>query len=170
MKSLDKTNTSSKLSYQKNGTPYCQRFDDIYFDSKSGTLQSNFVFIQKNQIKNRLKTAKKTFTIAETGFGTGLNFLLTLQAYQEVQQNSDRAIAPLHFISVDKSPLSKTQLQQSLSILPQLETLSRSLVASYPEGEPEKFTQAFTASFLNDQVRLTLIFDDAIQGLSSLKS
>jgi tRNA 5-methylaminomethyl-2-thiouridine biosynthesis bifunctional protein len=169
MTKTNKINESSKLSYQNDGAPYCNRFDDIYFDSESGTEQSNFVFIQKNQIKHRLKTAEKTFTIAETGFGTGLNFLLTLQAYQEVQQGSDRKIAPLHFISVEKYPLSKEQLQQSLSILPQLETLAHLLVDSYPEAV-EAFPQELTASFLNDQVRLTLIFDDAAQGMSSLKS
>ena len=78
MKKSDKTITSSKLSYQKNGAPYCQRFDDIYFDTESGTEQSDFVFIQKNQIEIRLSKKIETFTIAETGFGTGLNFLLTL--------------------------------------------------------------------------------------------
>jgi len=170
MKKPDKTNASSKLSYQEDGAPYCQRFDDIYFDSESGTVQSNFVFIQKNKIKHRLKTAAKTFTIAETGFGTGLNFLLTLQAYLETQRDSENKIAPLHFISVEKYPLSKEQLQQSLSILPHLQEFSRSLVASYPEAEPAQFEQRFQASFLNDQVHLTLIFDDAAQGLSSLKS
>lgn len=166
----DKTNVSSKLTYQKDGAPYCQRFDDIYFDSESGTEQSDFVFIQKNQIKHRLAAAEKAFTIAETGFGTGLNFLLALQAYQEVQQSLGRQITPLHFISVEKYPLSKKQLEKSLSILPQLKIFAQSLVENYPDGEPELFEPKFETSFLNGQVRLTLIFDDAAQGLSSLKS
>jgi len=170
MKKPDKTNITSKLTYQKDGAPYCQRFDELYFDSEPGTLQSDFVFIQKNQIKLRLEAADKTFTIAETGFGTGLNFLLTLQAYQEIQQDSEREIAPLHFISVEKYPLSKEQLKQSLSIVPQLQDYAHSLVDNYPEVEPDAFPQEFQASFLNNQVRLTLIFDDAAQGLSSLKS
>jgi len=170
MKSLGKTITSSKLTYQEDGSPYCQRFDDVYFDLESGTLQSDFIFIQKNQIKRRLASAEKTFTIAETGFGTGLNFLLTLQAYQEVQLDSDRQIAPLHFISVEKYPLTKAQLEQSLSIFPQLQTLTRLLVDSYPESEPEHFPQEFHADFISGNARLTLIFDDAAKGLSSLKS
>ncbi|MCP4988075.1 MAG: bifunctional tRNA (5-methylaminomethyl-2-thiouridine)(34)-methyltransferase MnmD/FAD-dependent 5-carboxymethylaminomethyl-2-thiouridine(34) oxidoreductase MnmC [Colwellia sp.] len=170
MKKTNKTNTTNKLIFQDDGAPYCQRFDDIYFDSESGTLQSDFVFIQKNQIKHRLNTTDKTFTIAETGFGTGLNFLLTLQAYQEVQQESDKTIAPLQFISVEKYPLSKEQLQQSLYILPQLQSFSQALVDSYPNNAHDDFPEKFEASFLNNQVHLKLIFADAVHGLSSLKS
>jgi len=166
---LDKTNNSNKLSYHEDGTPYCQHFDDIYFDSESGYLQSDFVFIQKSQIRLRLQTAKQTFTVAETGFGTGLNFLLTLQAYQKSQQASSQQLVPLHFVSVEKYPLTKEQLVQSLSILPQLKSLALTLTNSYPECSIEELPQTFEATFLNGQVRLTLIFDDATQGFTSLK-
>lgn len=168
MKELDKTNNSNKLSYQRDGTPYCQRFDDIYFESESGYLQSDFVFIQKNKIELRLQVAKQKFTVAETGFGTGLNFLLTLQAYQKAQQASSIQLAPLHFISVEKYPLTKEQLVQSLSILPQLQSLALTLINSYPDCPVEEFGQEFKTSFFNGQVRLTLIFDDAALGFSSL--
>lgn len=170
MKKLDKTNNSNKLSYHKDGTPYCQNFDDIYFDSESGYLQSDFVFIQKNQICSRLQAAKKTFTVAETGFGTGLNFLLTLQAYQKAQQALSQPLAPLHFISVEKYPLTKTQLIQSLSLFPQLQPLTSVLTHNYPDCATGEFPQSFKATFLNDQVSLTLIFKDAAHGFSSLKT
>ncbi len=170
MKKADKTITSSTLSYQKNGAPYCQRFDDIYFDSESGTEQSDFVFIQKNQIKERLASSEETFTVAETGFGTGLNFLLTLQAYQKAQQASGSQLATLHFISVEKYPLSKEQLRQSLAILPQLEQYAAELIHSYPEEAPAQFKEEYQCSFLNGQVNLTLIIDDAAKGLSTLNS
>ena len=169
MKKLDKTNARSKLSYQEDGSPYCQRFDEVYFDRESGCQQSDFIFIQKSHIKLRLQAAEKTFTVAETGFGTGLNFLLTLQAYQKAQLASTTPLAPLHFISVEKYPLSKEQLVQSLSLLPQLEQLALALTNSYPEGAVEQFEQEFQATFLNGQVRLTLIFDDAALGYSSLR-
>ncbi len=166
MKKTEKIITNNKLSYQKNGAPYCQRFNDIYFDSDSGTEQSDFVFIQKNQIKMRLAQAKAIFTIAETGFGTGLNFLLTLQAYHEVQQTSVKQLAPLHFISVEKYPLSKEQLKQSLAIVPQLAQYAAELLSNYPEEVQLKTN--YQRSFLNAQVKLTLITDDAAQGLSTL--
>lgn len=170
MKKLDKTNNSNKLSYHKDGTPYCQNFDDIYFDSESGCLQSDFVFIQKNQIFSRLQAAKEIFTVAETGFGTGLNFLLTLQAYQKAQQAQSLPLAPLHFISVEKYPLTKEQLIQSLSLFPQLQPLTLALTNNYPDCAIEEFPQHFEATFLNGQVSLTLIFKDAAHGFSTLES
>ena len=106
--------------------------------------------------------------MAETGFGTGLNFLLTLQAYQKAQQVSSFQLAPLHFISVEKYPLTKEQLVQSLSILPQLQSLALIFINSYPDCPVEEFGQEFKTTFFNGQVRLTLIFDDAAQGFSSL--
>ena len=170
MKKPDKTNTHSKLTYQEDGSPKGLRFDEFYFASESTYRQSDFVFIQKNHIKRRLQATKKTFTIAETGFGTGLNFLLTLQAYLKAQQASSTQLAPLHFISVEQYPLSKKQLTESLSVLQQLEQLALALTNSYPECAVEQFPQDFQTTFLNGQIRLTLIFNDVVQGLASLES
>ncbi|GAW96536.1 MULTISPECIES: FAD-dependent 5-carboxymethylaminomethyl-2-thiouridine(34) oxidoreductase MnmC [Colwellia] len=169
MKKPDKTYKSSKLSYQEDATPYSQRFDAFYFDSESAYRQCDSIFIQKNQIKRRLQTAKQTFTVAEIGFATGLNFLLTLQAYQKAQLHSSSPLAPLHFISVEQYPRSKEQLIQALAKFPQLEELALALTNSYPDCAVEQFQQDFQASFLNGQVRLTLIFDEAAEALSSLK-
>ncbi len=166
----NKTIASSKVSFQEDGAPYCHRFGDIYFDSESGCLQSEYIFIEKNRIKQRLAAAKNSFCVAETGFGTGLNFLLTLQAYQNAQQHSERTLAQLHYISVEKYPLTKAQLLKSLSILPQLNDFSAELAKHYPEGEVTTFSPQLNASFLKDQVKLTLIFNDAETGLSSVSS
>ncbi|WP_026301154.1 bifunctional tRNA (5-methylaminomethyl-2-thiouridine)(34)-methyltransferase MnmD/FAD-dependent 5-carboxymethylaminomethyl-2-thiouridine(34) oxidoreductase MnmC [Colwellia piezophila] len=166
---INKTKESSQLSYQEDGSPYCQRFNELYFNRESGPLQSDNVFIQENHIKQRLLTSKSPLTIAETGFGTGLNFLLTLQSYQKAQQVSSTPLAPLAFISIEKYPLSKEELVRSLSILPQLQPFAAELTNSYPAGAVEEFGPEFQATFLNGQVRLTLIFDDATIALSSLK-
>jgi len=165
MKKSNKTNESNKLSYHEDGSPYCDRFDDIYFDSESAILQSDFVFIHKNSIKQRLQDANKNFTIAETGFGIGLNFLLTLQAYQSAQQCSPTPLAPLHYISTEKYPLSKDQLVQSLSTLPQLKTFALALAKDYPNCPVNELE----TTFQNGQVRLTLIFDDAAQSFPSVR-
>lgn len=170
MKKSDKTNNSSKLANPKERIYDYQFFDNTYLDSGSSYKQNGLVFIHNNQIKLRLQEAKQTFTVAETAFGTGLNFLLTLQAYQDVLQASSTQLAPLHFISIESSPLSKNQLVQALSLLPQLQELSLVLTNSYPDCPVEQFGQEFHTTFLNGQVRLTLLFDDAIKGLSSLKS
>ncbi|PKI18072.1 FAD-dependent 5-carboxymethylaminomethyl-2-thiouridine(34) oxidoreductase MnmC [Colwellia sp. 12G3] len=168
MKKPDKTDDSSKVSKQEERTLDRQPFDELYLDSQSSYQQNDLVFIHNNQIKRRLQEAKQTFTVAEIAFGTGVNFLLTLQAYQNAQQASSTQLAPLHFISVEKTPLTKAQLVQSLSLLPPLQELALTLTNSYPESPAEQFGKDFQTTFLNDQVRLTLLFDDADQALSSM--
>jgi len=160
----------TRVTFQADGSPYSSQFDDIYFDTSQGTRQSQCVFIDGNNIRARLAKCPKTFVIGETGFGTGLNFLLTLEIFQQIlQAQGTQAIVPaqtgsLHFISVEKYPLSKAQLRQSLKILPQLEHFSQQLIKQYPESPDENIT----LSFLNGAVTLALIFDDATLGLATL--
>jgi tRNA 5-methylaminomethyl-2-thiouridine biosynthesis bifunctional protein len=170
MKKLDKPIDGSKSHAPQDDNYYSLHFNKSYSNSKSSYLQSDFIFIQKNQIKRRLSAAIGNFTIAEIGFGMGLNFLLTLQAYQKLQQDTLTKLVPLHFISVEKYPLSKMQLKASLSMLTQLEYFSSALIESYPDTFNEALAQCHQANFLNGQVRLTLIIDESVQGLSSLKS
>ena len=172
----------AKITFQEDGSPFSSQFEDIYFDTNQGTSQSECVFINGNNIRSRLAKLPEKFVIAETGFGTGLNFLLTLAAFDQIQQ---RKIQPqtkhqteleselkseleskqaLHFISVEKYPLSKAQLAQSLKILPELEHYSQQLIAQYPDS-PE---QDVTLSFYSGAVTLQLIFNDATLGLAQL--
>ena len=180
---------TANLSFQQDGSPYSEQFDDIYFDSESGYQQSEAIFIYGNNILSRLMSAKEVFTIAETGFGTGLNFLLTLQAYQKAQQTyheyhhlaqkqslAQKKLAKLNFISVEKFPLSKAQLTKSLTALPQLAPLTELLLAQYPDfnnvtadNTAENKTE-FCASFFDGQVTLTVIIDDATLSFSKLNA
>ena len=165
-------NNTPKLSFQQDGTPYSEEFNDIYFDSESGYQQSEDIFIHGNNINHRLQQCNDSFVIAETGFGTGLNFLLTLQAYQVLQASSPNGgLAKLTFISVEKFPLSRVQLAQSLNALPQLRIFTDLLLAQYPEfNKKNEQLKEFTVNFFNDQVTLKIIIDDATSGLAKLKS
>ncbi|WP_044837663.1 bifunctional tRNA (5-methylaminomethyl-2-thiouridine)(34)-methyltransferase MnmD/FAD-dependent 5-carboxymethylaminomethyl-2-thiouridine(34) oxidoreductase MnmC [Thalassomonas viridans] len=160
-------NKDNQISFGPDGAPFSEQFQDIYFDSNSGCQQSSAVFIQGNDIFNRLVQGQTPLTIAETGFGSGLNFLLTLQVYQKAQQErGKKPLLPLTFISVEKYPLTKEQLKKSLAILPELAEYTRSLVEQYPE----KCEQMWQGKFLDGQVTLQLYFDDAASAFSGLKS
>lgn len=161
-----------KVTYLQDGTPYSTQFNDIYFDSESGYQQSEQVFLSGNNINERIKNATDCFTIAETGFGTGLNFLLTLQTYYKLWHEEANDSAPkLCFISMEKFPLTKSELTQSLKTLPQLSFFTNLLIAQYPElsSENEK-PQSFTFTFFDNLVTLKLIIDDATHGLAEIKS
>tara|TARA_R110002167_G_scaffold108523_4_gene277112 strand:- start:9145 stop:11160 length:2016 start_codon:yes stop_codon:yes gene_type:complete len=162
----------TNISFQNDGSPYSHQFNDIYFDTNQGTSQSECVFIDGNNISARLAKHPEDFVIAETGFGTGLNFLLTLAVFHRLKQcqnqhdTGNSTTSKLHFISVEKYPLSKVQLTESLKALPQLTFFSQQLIEQYPETPANNIT----LSFLDGSVTLQLIFDDATQGLASLNS
>jgi tRNA 5-methylaminomethyl-2-thiouridine biosynthesis bifunctional protein len=165
-------NNMPKLIFQSDGTPYSEEFNDIYFDSKSGYQQSEDIFIHGNNISKRIQQNNDSFVIAETGFGTGLNFLLTLQAYKKLQTSAPNAnLCNLNFISVEKFPLSKAQLSKSLSSLPQLKFFTDLLLEQYPEmTHDSESIKEINGSFFDGKVSLKVIIDDAAQGLSKIKT
>ena len=61
--------------------------------------------------------------IAETGFGTGLNFLATWRLFEQSE-----CLGILEFVSVEKYPLKKDDLTQALKCFPELEQYSQRLV------------------------------------------
>lgn len=153
---------NNHIHFQEDGSPYSSKFDDIYFDTESGYLQSQRVFIEGNQIREQLLTSKSKLTIAETGFGTGLNFLLTLQLYHNLQ--SQGSIAKLHFITTEKYPLTRAQLQKSLACLPLLAPFAEQLIEQYPET----LKSNTTLQFYQGKVKLSLLVGDATTSLSTL--
>ncbi len=145
----------------KNNTPYSTSFDDFYFNTEQSFEDSLYVYINANNISERLNAKPKRFTIAETGFGTGLNFLLTAQLWLRKSSNDQK----LHYISVEKQPLSHQDLKRTLlkwkSVLP----LSIKLLDQYPP----LCAGYHRLTFQDERINLTLIFGDALDGYQSLE-
>jgi len=157
----------NKISFRADGSPYSEQFDDIYFDAETGAQQSAQVFIEGNSVEQRL-LVKKPFTIGETGFGTGLNFLLILELYQKLSRQ--QPLAPLTFISSEKYPLTRAELKKSLASLPALNDLSPELINQYPENIlEENSNKRLELSFFNKQVTLILLFEDTTMAYSKLR-
>ena len=85
-------------------------YDDYYFNTHDGIGESSYVFLKTNELKKRFNSTNN-FVIAELGFGTGLNFLLTLDLWLKNKLNH----SILHYISFEKNPLSNDQLSKILS-------------------------------------------------------
>jgi tRNA 5-methylaminomethyl-2-thiouridine biosynthesis bifunctional protein len=165
----------TKLIFQDNGAPFSSEFDDIYFDIATGYQQSIAAFIQGNDIRQRFiellnldnKLTQIDFVIGETGFGTGLNFLLTLKLYQEIFNELAPSKRPkLKFISVEKYPLRQQDLAKSLSVFPELSDWSKLLVAQYPK----EATKDTTLSFLDGCAELQLLIGDATERYSQIET
>ena len=122
----------AEISWQDEQLPTSSHYDDIYFSKQEGLAETHYVFLQHNQLAQRWQQLDPDqpgiFTIAETGFGTGLNFLATCQLWQQLAPSSWR----LHFISVEKHPLTKPDLQRALSAWPDLAAHSQLLLDQYP--------------------------------------
>ncbi|HSI96339.1 MAG TPA: bifunctional tRNA (5-methylaminomethyl-2-thiouridine)(34)-methyltransferase MnmD/FAD-dependent 5-carboxymethylaminomethyl-2-thiouridine(34) oxidoreductase MnmC, partial [Methylophilaceae bacterium] len=75
----------------RNGQPMSLKYGDVYFASESGIDETRYVFLQQNRLRERWQSlADNTFTIAETGFGTGLNFLCAWQLWKESAPSTAR--------------------------------------------------------------------------------
>ena len=140
----------AKIHFNEQGVPVAENFDDVYFSNQSGLEESRYVFIKNNQLPDRwlepLGTADKKpthqpFVIAETGFGTGLNFLAIWHLHQKVRQslghkNALRSLPQLHFISIEKFPVSPEQIITANAQWTELRPLVDELAAHYPKLYP----------------------------------
>lgn len=133
----------ANLSWNQEGTPTSAQFDDVYFSNNNGQQESQYVFLEGNQLAQRWLThSQPHFVIAETGFGTGLNFLNSWQAFDEFKTEAknkagaNHALARLYFISFEKYPLTRADLCQALQQWPQLEPYAKQLIAQYPYATP----------------------------------
>ena len=159
------TNTEKNRNFAaitwRDNQPYSTHFDDVYFSSDDGLAETDFVFLQGNDLQNRWQTLpSKTFTIVETGFGTGLNFLSAVQLWLTTAP----ANAKLHFVSVEKYPLTLQEITQALQLWPQLNAVSQPFLAHYAK----LLQTAQPIELFNNRVAITLLLGDANEQLSQL--
>ncbi|KTD62726.1 bifunctional tRNA (5-methylaminomethyl-2-thiouridine)(34)-methyltransferase MnmD/FAD-dependent 5-carboxymethylaminomethyl-2-thiouridine(34) oxidoreductase MnmC [Legionella shakespearei] len=141
------------------GLPFSLQFNDIYHASESAIEQSRYVFIDGNNLIRRWQELPQNdpgiFTIAETGFGTGLNFLLTWLLWEEYAPES----ACLHYFSCEKHPLKLADLIRCLNNWPELSFYAQQLIDRYPILTPGHHQ----ISFANGRIKLTLMLGDALE-------
>ncbi|WHP79299.1 bifunctional tRNA (5-methylaminomethyl-2-thiouridine)(34)-methyltransferase MnmD/FAD-dependent 5-carboxymethylaminomethyl-2-thiouridine(34) oxidoreductase MnmC [Edwardsiella anguillarum] len=128
----------ASLSWNQQGTPVSQQFDDVYFSNQDGLAETRHVFLQGNGLPQRwCEPGRPDFTVAETGFGTGLNFLTLWQAHRAFRQAyPDQGPPRLHFISFEKYPLCRDDLRAAHAAWPELAELSEQLYAVWPDALP----------------------------------
>ncbi len=124
------------LSWNEQGTPVSRAFDDVYFSNQNGLKETEYVFLDGNGLPDRFaQHPRDLFIAAETGFGTGLNFLTLWQAFDRFQQQQpDAPLQRLHFISCEKFPLSPDDLAAAHASWPELEPYARALREQWPSA------------------------------------
>ncbi|MEZ5554880.1 FAD-dependent 5-carboxymethylaminomethyl-2-thiouridine(34) oxidoreductase MnmC [Haliea sp.] len=93
-------------------------------------------FLADNRLSEHW-TRHKTpvFTIAEIGFGCGLNFLLTWDLWRQ-RGNPDEGARRLHYIAIEANPPHRTELSATAAHCTALAPLAAALCAQYPQPLP----------------------------------
>ncbi|MCG8708103.1 bifunctional tRNA (5-methylaminomethyl-2-thiouridine)(34)-methyltransferase MnmD/FAD-dependent 5-carboxymethylaminomethyl-2-thiouridine(34) oxidoreductase MnmC [Brenneria sp. 4F2] len=122
------------LGWNEQGTPVSQQFDDVYFSNQDGLAETRYVFLTGNRFPERFLThQRENCVVAETGFGTGLNFLTLWQAFDHFRARSPQApLRRLHFISFEKFPLRRHDLEAAHAQWPELAEYAQQLRQQWP--------------------------------------
>lgn len=158
----------AKVQFNENGTPIAEHFDDVYFSKDDAEAETRYVFIANNQLPQRWENWRsRIFTIGETGFGTGLNFLVAAQALIEFKQRfPQNGLYHLHFISTEKYPLPQEDWQQALRPFQHL-ALCKELTAI--KVYPVTGCQRFDFSYQDIQFTLDLWIGDVLDQLPNIQ-
>ncbi|MAI62100.1 MAG: hypothetical protein CBB87_06360 [Micavibrio sp. TMED27] len=141
------------------GTPRSKEFDDVYFSVENGLAETRYVFLKGNDLPNAW-SGRDRFVIAETGFGTGLNFLAAWKMFEDTAEDGQE----LDFISVEKFPLDRQEIALYLQRWgDEFDGYLERMLEIYPALIP-----GFHRLNLNDHVRLTLIVDDVNYAFSHI--
>ncbi|WP_019624317.1 tRNA (5-methylaminomethyl-2-thiouridine)(34)-methyltransferase MnmD [Thioalkalivibrio thiocyanoxidans] len=111
----------------RDGRPYAPQYQDAYFGSDEPQAEAREVFIDANRLPQRFAAGGR-IAIGETGFGTGLNVLLTLQQWRRHAPEG----AFLSLLSLEAHPLSPDALHEVHQRLGLDDADSRALRAQYP--------------------------------------
>lgn len=152
----------AQIDWDDQGRPHSRQFDDIYFSKDQSLEETRHVFIEQNNLRQRFSAMApgQCLVIGETGFGTGLNFFCAWQLFSACASAESR----LHFISVEKYPLSHDDLTRALALWPELAPFSSQLLAQYVAVHDGFQTFVFDQG----RVRLTLIIGDVLEQLPQL--
>ena len=107
--------------------PYSIDFKDIYYSTESGQHESEYVFVAHNQLHQRFAQAEHTFTVAETGFGSALNFLVVADCWRRVAPDDTN----LNYLGFEHFPLNISDLQIACDIWPQYAWIAKPLLLAY---------------------------------------
>mgnify|MGYP005810628523 CR=1 FL=1 len=140
------------------------RFADIYHSPDDGLGETGHVFIAGNRLEERWPNlpAGAAFVIGETGFGSGLNFLVAGSLWlAHAPANS-----VLHFVSVEKYPLARADLERALARWRDHAALAAELVRDYPPPVPG----CHRLELAGGRIQLSLLLGDAAAMLEQVRA
>ena len=128
--------------FDERGRLVAPHYGDVYFSETGGLAETEHVFLRGNRLAERFAACDphSVFTIGETGFGTGLNFLAAWRLFEQTADGN----TTLRFFSVEHQPLPPAVIQRALSPWPELAPYAEPMLAAYapPEAESRRLVFA----------------------------
>jgi len=151
------------LRWDETGAPRSGTYGDIYFSRDDGLAETDWVFLRGNRLAERWRALDRArpglFVIGETGFGTGLNLLCAWHLWRELAPPGWR----LCFVSAEKFPLTRAELERALAAWPQFASSSRELLDVYPAR-----LAGFHRATLSHNTSVSWLFDSADNAFDAL--
>ena len=122
---------SPLLTWTEEGEPRSGRFGDVYFSRDDGLAETRAVFLEGCGLPDAW-TGRNHFTVAELGFGTGLNIAALLDLWRRTRPEGGR----LHIFSVEGFPLTAAEAARALGAWPELAEATEALIANWPAATP----------------------------------
>ncbi|WP_332657277.1 tRNA (5-methylaminomethyl-2-thiouridine)(34)-methyltransferase MnmD [Brevundimonas sp.] len=122
---------SPRLIWTEDGAPRSGRFDDVYFSREDGLAETRAVFLAGCGLPEAW-AGRRRFTVAELGFGTGLNIAALLELWRREGPAGGR----LHVFSVEGFPLDREEAARALSAWPALGEAAEALLSAWPAPTP----------------------------------
>ncbi|MCA0243525.1 MAG: FAD-dependent 5-carboxymethylaminomethyl-2-thiouridine(34) oxidoreductase MnmC [Proteobacteria bacterium] len=140
----------ARVEWAADGTPRAPDFGDVYHGDAGAAAQARQVFLAGNGLPRRWAD-RDDFTIFETGFGLGHNFIATWQAWRDDPQRP----RCLHYLAVDAHPPRLDDLRRAHRDRECAE-LAQALLAASPPLVPG----LHRLDFADGALRLMLAFGD----------
>ena len=136
------------LEWRAGAVPVSRRFDDPYFSLEDGLAEAVHVFLQGNGLPDRFRDG---FHIAELGFGTGLNALAALRAWEAVGQRG-----VLNYTSFEAFPVSAKEMARALGAFPDVSDRAGALCDAWASGAREITVGPMQITVIEGDARATL--------------
>src|SRR5690349_9307849 len=114
---------SPQLTWTEEGEPRSGRFGDVYFSRDDGLAETRAVFLDGCGLPDAW-AGRPCFTVAELGFGTGLNIAALLNLWRRVRPEGGR----LHIFSIEGFPLTADEAARALGAWPELAEATQALI------------------------------------------
>ena len=139
---------SGVVAWDARQVPISTRFDDLYFSLDDGLAETRHTFLGGNDLPARFAPG---FRIAELGFGTGLNLIATLLAFEAAG-----APGPLAYTSFEAYPMAVNDMERALAAFPEARGAADGLLAAWSRGERRFALGAVTVEVIEGDARATL--------------